>query len=109
MKIYQVHESGGEWDDRYDYIVASYLDKEKAEKYCEQLIREDEEYKKCSQCPLYYCPPNCSLICGECTHEMIERAKKYCERYKPFRQLKCENYEYHESSYFSVVEIEVIE
>ena len=33
MKIYQVHKSGGEWEDAYDYIVKSCLNKEKAENY----------------------------------------------------------------------------
>ena len=30
MKIYQVHKSGGEWEDYYHYIVASYLHEENA-------------------------------------------------------------------------------
>ena len=30
MKIYQLHEYGGQWEDSFDYIIDSYLKKERA-------------------------------------------------------------------------------
>ena len=32
IKIYQIHEKGGGCEDNFDYIVGSYLHKEKAER-----------------------------------------------------------------------------
>lgn len=30
MKIYQIHEYGGEWKDSYDFIVGSFVSRERA-------------------------------------------------------------------------------
>ena len=55
MKIYQLHECGGEWEDYHDCIIGSYLRKERAEE--EKAIREAKEKelvehsKKCCRCP----------------------------------------------------------
>ena len=46
MKIYQIHEYGGEWEDKYDLIVASYLSKEKAIAEKERLEKEQEDFIK---------------------------------------------------------------
>lgn len=58
MKIYQVHRSGGEWEDYYNYIVASYLHEENAMKKKEELEEEQnkriEQSKKCDECYSYY-------------------------------------------------------
>lgn len=58
MKVYQVHRSGGEWEDYYDYIVASYLHEENAIKKKEELEekqnKEIEQSKKCDECYSYY-------------------------------------------------------
>ena len=55
MKIYQLHEYGGEWEDAFDHIVGSYLRKERAE---EEKIKAEakekeliEHGKKCRECP----------------------------------------------------------
>ena len=49
MKIYQVHEIGGSYRDRHDYLLATYLDKARAEKHMRKVmddygktIREDD-------------------------------------------------------------------
>lgn len=60
MKIYQIHEWGGEWEDRYDYIVSSYLSKEKAEAEKERLEKEQAGIMKCNECPIYFCPFECN-------------------------------------------------
>ena len=46
MKIYQIHDYGGEWEDRFDYIVGSYLSKEKADAEMEQLKSDEELARK---------------------------------------------------------------
>ena len=57
MKIYQLHETGGSYDDFYDYIIASYVSKEKAEDHKQRLIQERQskidKYKKCNSCPIH--------------------------------------------------------
>ena len=58
MKIYQVHKSGGKWEDYYNYIVASYLHEENAIKKKEELEEKQnkkiEQSKKCDECCSYY-------------------------------------------------------
>ena len=55
MKIYQLHEIGGEWEDRYDYIIGSYLRKERAEEEKTKAETEEkklvEHSKRCNRCP----------------------------------------------------------
>ena len=55
MKIYQLHEYSGEWEDYCDRIISSYLRKERAEE--EKIKAETKEKKlvergkKCCHCP----------------------------------------------------------
>lgn len=50
MTIYQIHEYGGEYEDRFDYIIASYLSKEKADKEMERLEINKKQNEKCRNC-----------------------------------------------------------
>lgn len=121
MKIYQIHEYGGEWEDRFDYIVKSYLSKEKADAEMEQLKSDEELARKCNSCPLHFCPTECDGKCDQCSERSIERAKQYCDRYEPFdedkynpeeydRDDKCINYDYHmDDHFFRIEEVDVIE
>lgn len=116
MKIYQIHEYGGEWEDKYDCIVGSYLSKEKVMKEHMRLEKEQEDFikqaKKCSKCPLYDRSKN------------INDVGKYCDDYEVFEEGVHDPYEYDESdlcvnhvydssywndTYYRVEEIEVIE
>lgn len=115
MKIYQVHEYGGFWEDRFDYIVGSYLSEEKAFAEKERLEKEEENYikqmEKCSECPLYNRNKN------------INDVVKYCDNYEPFEEGVhdpdeydesdlCVNYSekhYWEDSCYRIEEVEVIE
>lgn len=55
MKIYQLHECGGEWEDYHDYIIGSYLKKERAEE--ERVKAETKEKELMERSHLcYYCP-----------------------------------------------------
>lgn len=113
MKIYQIHEYGGEWEDSYDYIVGSYLLKEKAIDEKERLEKEEEYLRaliyKCRRCPLrHYIKSNINI-------------EQYCNEYEPFdinkhdseeydENDKCVNYYYHhESSWYKIEEVNVIE
>lgn len=55
MKIYQLHEYSGEWEDFCDDIIGSYLRKERAEEEkakAEIRVKNAMEHsKKCMECP----------------------------------------------------------
>lgn len=57
MKIYQLHKYGGEWEDHYDYIIGSYLHKERAEEAMAEKhasdVREKEYAEHCAMCPYW--------------------------------------------------------
>jgi len=113
MKIYQVHDYGGEWEDRWDIIVATYLSQEKAIKRVADLEKEQLHSKRCKECPLYFCPSDCTGDCDICDLESInwkEKVNSYCDRYEAYGEDLCANYDgnYNES-YFKIEEIEVIE
>ena len=110
MKIYQIHEYGGEWEDRYDYILGSYLSKEKAITEKERLEKEEEQVRKCQKCYRQYLSENKSVD------------REYCNRCEPFNKdihegalddyddEGCIHYffSFHDS-HFKIEEVEVIE
>ena len=110
MKIYQLHERGGEYEDYYDYIRGSYLKKERAEE--EKFKAEQREKEriaqsdKCANCPfLDYEDQNIDAL--------LARNPDYCADAKitsgPFG-FDCENYYLQfDESRFDIVEIEVEE
>lgn len=55
MKIYQLHEYGGEYEDHYDYIIGSYLRKKRAEEEKTKAEAKEKElrehHKRCNSCP----------------------------------------------------------
>ena len=73
FKIYQIHETGGEYEDFFDYIVGSYLHKEKAkqelEKFKDALSERRMHYQKCSDCPAQ---------CG-CLEDEIDEIRESCD------------------------------
>lgn len=116
MKIYQIHEYGGHWEDRFDCIISSYISEEKAIAEKEKLEKEQEDFikqsEKCSECPLYNRNKN------------ITDVKKYCNDYEPFdvglydadeydESDLCVNYvrycSYWDYSFYRIEEVEVIE
>lgn len=56
MEVYQLHQRGGEYEDRYDYIVATYLREQDAEKHQQKLLAEQQEKIRqrdfCGNCPV---------------------------------------------------------
>ena len=111
MKIYQIHEYGGEWEDAYDCIVASYISEEKAIAEKERLEQENEVFIKCKSCPLYYCQDECDNDCEKCNENKVAYTKSYCDRYKghPNDSETCMNYYYGEIGWYKIEEVEVIE
>ena len=75
FKIYQIHERGGAYEDRFDHIVGSYLHKGKAEreleKFNDALNERHARYQKCS---------NCSAQFG-CSASEIDRIRERCDRF----------------------------
>ena len=92
MTIYQLHEYGGEWEDKYDYIIGSYLSKARAEE--EKTKKEQAEAinqqqsKKCANCPLgnYYFDDKDAVA---------EACAKYCDQFSRNDYndvMECRNY-----------------
>lgn len=107
MVVYQIHKGGGEWENKYDMIVGTYLSERKAEVERQRL--EAEEYKRvaraeeCDDCPLYD-------SWKPLTKQIIEATKRYCPYYVGTEDGHCSNYECDmEKNYFYVYEVEVIE
>jgi len=112
MKIYQVHKSGGKWEDAYDYIVKSCLNKEKAENYKKQYEEEFAKSTKNSKI--------CDL-CPFCTgREGVMHAKEltsYCKRVnnddfviRNEEVIECKKYEYvYDEEYYEIEEVDVEE
>ena len=114
MKIYQLHEHGGEWEDSFDYIVGSYLRKERAEE--EKAKREAEEKEeiklsqKCLECPCLEYP----IANDNRKNKVIKRCEKYCKKFKyvdlGWNNFRCANYTTHwYESHFEIKEVEVEE
>lgn len=109
MKIYQLHEYGGEWEDHYDYIIGSYLKKERAE---EEKIKSEtkenelrEQGKQCSNCPFLDNP--------QALDALLSKYSDYCDKAELEESeygVDCNNYfsKWDESS-FAIEEVEVEE
>ena len=75
FKIYQIHERGGAYEDCFDYIVGSYLHKEKAEreleKFNDALNERHARYQKCSDCSAQF----------GCLASEIDRIREGCDHF----------------------------
>ena len=110
MKIYQLHEYGGEWEDAYDYIIGSYLRKERAEEVMAQAKLQDESdrelSRRCNRCPF--------TNCWEPDDKVAKQCEQYCDKFKYIDLgddgFDCGNYTTHWNDvYFRIEEVEVIE
>lgn len=109
FKIYQIHEKGGGYEDNFDYIVGSYLRKEKAErelkKFNDALNERYAYYQKCS---------NCSAQFG-CLEDEIDEIRENCDHFSTENDesliVFCKNavYSYDESVRYEVEEVSVDE
>lgn len=111
MKIYQLHKIGGLWEDSYDYIIGSYLRKERAEEELGKAKAKEEKLMlksgQCEMCP-FVGEEKCEL------DNLLSKYYDYCSDMKlsedddPY--LYCENKYYHwDNSFFEITEVEVEE
>lgn len=110
MKIYQIHEHKGEWEDYRDRIIGSYLKRERAE---EEILKAEmnerklrERYERCIDCPFVedYVTDIKTLLAeypDYCTEAKLESGDY---------GISCENYYVHfYDADFEIEEVEVIE
>lgn len=112
MKIYQLHEYSGEWEDFRDRIIGSYLRKERAEE--EKVKAEEKERlllergRKCNNCPFFSCENAFADI-----NDLIEKYSYYCQESKLEETdygVDCQNYYQHwDEATFEIVEVEIEE
>ncbi len=111
MKIYQLHQYGGEWEDSYDYIVGSYLRKERAEEAMAIFQRVDQikvkESRQCCCCPLF----NSST---DDSDKLKEECIAYCDRFRVAEYddggIDCDNWQsYYDEPMYCIKEVEVEE
>ena len=111
MKIYQLHEYSGEWEDYRDRIRGSYLRKDRAEEEktkaeaSEKILRERSA--KCNNCPVFDAYPFASL------DGLLDEHSDYCsemELEETEYGIHCQNYylKWNDST-FEIVEVEVEE
>ena len=110
MKIYQIHKYGGEWEDAYDYLVGSYLRKERAEEVMaekqEENQRREEYVRHCNHCPY------CDYFDQNDNKALADKMREYCDH----SDIKCDSDGelfcdagdfYSEEGYFRIEEVEV--
>lgn len=92
MKVYQIHEYSGSYDDFADYIVGTFLSEAKAKEHMEHLqsIIADMvvKYNRCAECDF-------SKSC------FVDDGAGYCEN--------CYDYRYEMDDAYEIKEVEVIE
>lgn len=110
MKIYQLHEYGGEWEDYHDYIIGTYLRKERAEEEKAKAEAKKKELiersRKCNRCPFLVFPP-LDL------NDLLDRHSDYCTEAKLEEDaygIECDNYyQYWDENRYDIREVEVEE
>ena len=113
MKIYQIHEYSGEWEDFRDYIIGTYLREEKAVKEKEQLEKKErikiEMRRKCQNCPI------CDSWQRSDKENLIKECEEYCKLFSLYQDdeecaFDCNNYMYaYDEITYEIKEVEVIE
>lgn len=108
MKIYQIHELYGEYEDFTDRIVGSYFNRSKAEQEMNKLIQEENELReqseKCDTCPYINRDGGDYDIMLTSMMKPCELADLYCED----GYVDCKNYYTHwGDASFVLEEVEV--
>ena len=99
MKVFQVHISGGCYDEYYDYIESSYLDRTKAETRVKEL--QDEYFEQvvqaqiCENC--YSCDKDCYIP------EVDEFDDEWCKNFVDYPS------HYYDNEQYTIEEVDVIE
>ena len=105
FKIYQIHKKGGEYEDRLDHIVGSYLHKERAErelkKFNDALNECHVRYQKCSDCSAQF----------GCLGDEIDEIRESCDYFSTENDkswvIFCKNavYSYDENARYEIEEV----
>lgn len=111
MKIYQLHEYSGEWEDFRDHIRGSYLRKERAEEEKAKAEKLEKELvsrkRKCNNCPALDAYPFASF------DSLFAKYSDYCSEMKLEETeygITCQNYCFKwDESTFEIIEVEVEE
>lgn len=112
MKIYQLHEYSGEWEDYRDRIIGSYLRKERAEEEMARAESKEKELlergRKCANCPFLEFEDTWTDV-----GKLLSEYPDYCQDAKledTEYGINCSNYYYKwDDATFDVVEVEVEE
>ena len=111
MKIYQLHEYGGKYEDSFDHIIGSYLRKERAEEEKADAEYQERELinrsEKCMNCPFLEKPFNIfEALMSEYTDYCNNQGLHDDDEYGMY----CDNYYSHYcTSTFEIKEVEVEE
>lgn len=112
MKIYQLHECSGEYEDYRDRIIGSYLRKERAEEEKAKAEAKEQDLnkqeKKCQKCPFHGSE--------EKLEDLLQKYPKYCDKLdmleedEDYDMIYCDNhfFRFDESTYY-IEEVEVEE
>ena len=113
MKIYQIHEYSGEYEDFRDRIIGTYLHDKKAIKEKEKLEKEAaakmEMCRKCQGCPI------CDSWDRDDKDNLAKECEEYCELFDLYQDeeecaFNCNNYTYlWDEPTYKIEEVEVIE
>lgn len=79
IKIYQLHQYIGEWDELSSCVVGSYLHKERAEE--EKKIREEKVRKHIEQAELCENCPLLDVLSGGLSKSEIESTSEKCKKH----------------------------
>ena len=111
MKIYQLHEYSGSYDDFRDMIIGSYLKKERAEEEKTKMETKEKELiknsKRCTRCP--FLEEDFDNL-----DNLLLEYPDYCDNAKFENEedygIDCKNYYTHwDKSTFEIKEVEVEE
>lgn len=110
MKIYQIHEYSGEYEDYRDYIIGSYLRKERAEEEMAKAEANEaeaiEQNNRCNICP--FTEASYSEF-----DNLLSEFQGHCDKMELYDSdygIKCRNYYHHwDKAYFEIKEVEVEE
>lgn len=113
MTIYQLHRKGGEYEDYYDWIIGTYLNKTKAETDRQILLDKQQEkvmeHNFCAECPIHEMSKR---IWNNRKNEVVEYCKNSHIEYEG-NAVWCSNEisHYHDDldEEFEIKEVEVIE
>lgn len=117
IKAYQLKEHGGQWEDYYEYTIATYLSYEKAKEKFDELNQKSKEIEerndKCQHCPwIWDWDEHGEEKLRERTNEYCDKAELTIEKFEDDDfEFVCKNYyeNFYDIPSYRIEEIEIIE